>query len=55
MVPESCLAGQSALLAAYDGDVAEPAVRHLRVHPESLVGLWLLPDFWFTPVRGWIA
>jgi len=55
VVPESCLAGQTALLAANDADVAEPAARHLQVHPESLTGLWLLPDFWFQPVRGWIA
>jgi tetratricopeptide (TPR) repeat protein len=55
VLPDSFLPGRAALDIAAGRDASEAAARHLAIHPEDLTALWMLPDFWLQPVRGWIA
>lgn len=57
VLPERCL-GAALNWCLLRGDAAAARAllhAHVAAHPENLDGYWLDPDFWFAPVRNWIA
>jgi tetratricopeptide (TPR) repeat protein len=57
VLPESCLAQQVYLdvRRSLQERALSAVESQLRIHPELLTARWLLPEFWFGPVRSWIA
>ena len=57
VVPDSCLPGafHLALSTGHPAEARSLVRNHAALHPDSLLGVWLRPEFWLEPVRGWIA